>query len=97
MHLSPFGQDNVATQIADSIRLTTAGYGAIASHVGHAGYPEAAIVAIAETGKTDCAAKVAVYRDRLVYASHTGTHISYPARQEDAGRIVCEFLSMEGD
>ena len=97
MRLSPFGQDNVATQIVNSIRLTAIGYGAVASHVGHAGYPEAAIVAIAKTGKTDCTAKVAVYRDRVVYASHTGTHVSYPARQEDAGRIVCEFLSMEND
>lgn len=97
MRLSPPGQNNAATQIANSIRLTAVGYGAVASHVGQAGYPEAAIVAIAETGKTDCTAKVAVYHDRLVYASHTGTHVSYPARQEDASRIICEFLSMEGN
>lgn len=97
MRLSPFGQNNVATQIANFIRLTTIGYGAVASHVGHAGYPEAAIVAIAKTGRTDCTAKVAVYHDRLVYASHTGTHVSYPAQQEEAGRIVRAFLSTESD
>lgn len=95
MNLSPSSQDNVATRIANSIRLTTVGYGAVATQVGAAGYPEAAIVAIAETGQTDCTAKVAVYRDRLVYASRTGTHVSYPAQQDDAGRIICGFLSME--
>lgn len=97
MQLSPSTQNNVATRIADHIRRTTIGYGAVATHVGAAGYPEAAIVAIAETGQTDCAAKVAVYSDRIVYASHTGTHVSYPLRQEDAGRIICGFLSMERD
>ena len=97
MHLSPLSQNSVATQIANHIRLTTIGYGAVATPVGQAGYPEAAVVAIAETGETDCAAKVAVYRDRLVYASATGTHVSYPTRREDAGRIICSFLSMEHD
>nr|DAV34777.1 MAG TPA: hypothetical protein [Caudoviricetes sp.] len=97
MNLSPSTRSRIATQIADSIRLTTIGYGAVATPVDHAGYPEAAVVAIAETGKTDCTAKVAVYRDRLVYASATGTHVSYPTRQEDAGRIILSFLSMERD
>lgn len=97
MRLSPYAQDNVATQIANFIRLTTIGYGAVATHVGAAGYPEAAIVAIAETGRTDCTAKVAVYGDRIVYTSALGTHVSRPLRQEDAGRIVCAFLSMECD
>lgn len=97
MHLSPSTQNQVATQIADCIRLTTIGYGAVATRVGQAGYPEAAVVAIAENGKTDCAAKVAVHRDRLVYASATGTHVSYPTRREDAGRIIRSFLSMEHD
>lgn len=95
MQLPPSAQNNVATQIANFIRLTTIGYRAVATHVGHAGYPEAAIVAIAETGHADCTAKVAVYRDRLVYASAAGTHVSYPTRQEDAGRIICSFLAME--
>ena len=97
MRLSPSAQYEVATQIAGFIRLTTIGYGAAAAHVGQAGYPEAATVAIAETGQTDCTAKVAVYSDRIVYASATGTHVSYPIRREDAGRIVCGLLSMEGD
>ena len=97
MRLSPSSQYQVATQIADHIRLTTIGYGAVATHVGEAGYPEGAIVAIAETGHTDCTAKVAVYADRLAYASRTGTHVSYPIRSEDAGRIIAAFLSMESN
>lgn len=97
MHLSPSAQYDVATQIANTIRLTTNGYGAAATRVGAAGYPEAAIVAIAETGQTECTAKVAVYGDRIVYLSALGTHVSYPIRKEEAGRIVCAFLSMEGD
>lgn len=97
MRLSPVAQHDVATQIANYIRLTAVGYGAVATRVGEAGYPEAAIVAIAETGRTDCTAKVAVYRNRIVYASALGTHVSYPIRQEDAGRIVAGFLSMERD
>lgn len=95
MQLSPFAQNDVATQIANHIRLNTIGYGAVATRIGHAGYPEAAIVAIAATGQTDCTAKVAVYSDRIVYASATGTHVSYPLRREDAGRIVCGFLALE--
>lgn len=97
MRLSPLTQNRVATQIANFIRLTAIGYGAVATPVGQAGYQDAAVVAIAETGKTDCAAKVAVYHDRLVYASTTGTHVSYPSHQEDAGRIIRSFLSMEHD
>lgn len=95
MHLSPSSQNQVATQIANLIRLTTIGYGAVATRVGQAGYPEAAVVAIAETGKTNCTAKVAVHRDRLVYTSAAGTHVSYPTHQEDAGRIIRSFLSTE--
>lgn len=97
MHLPPSAQYDVATRIADFIRLTTTGYGAVATRVGAAGYPEAAIVAIAETGQTDCTAKVAVHSNRIVYASALGTHVSYPIRPEDAGRIVSAFLSMEHD
>lgn len=95
MRLSPSSQYEVATQIANFIRLTAIGYGAVATHVGAAGYPEAAIVAIAETGQTDCTAKVAVHTDRLVYASRTGTHVARPIRHEDAGRIIVGLLSME--
>ena len=97
MHLPPSSRYDVATQIADFIRLTTIGYGAVATHVGQAGYPGAAIVAIAETGQTDCTAKVAVYSNRITYVSALGTHVSYPIRPGDAGRIVCGFLSMEGN
>lgn len=97
MHLSPSARNDVATQIANFIRLTTIGYGAVATRVGAAGYPEAAVVAIAETGQTDCTAKVAVYSNRIVYTSALGSHVSHPIRQEDAGRIVCAFLSMERD
>ena len=95
MQLSPSAQNSVATQIANFILLTANGYGAVASRVGYAGYPKAAIVAIAATGQTDCTAKVAIYNNRIVYTSATGTHVSYPLRQEDAGRIVRGFLSME--
>ena len=95
MYLPPTAQDDVATEIANYIRLNTIGYGAVATRVGQAGYPEAAIVAIAETGKTDCTAKVAVHHDRLVYASAAAAHVSYPTRWSDSGRIVCALLSME--
>ena len=95
MYLSPSTQDSVAAQSADCIRLNTIGYGAVATSVGQAGYPDAAVVAIAETGKTDCTAKVAVHHNRLVYVSPSATHVSYPIHWSDAGRIICAFLSME--
>jgi len=95
MHLPPSTQDSVATQIADYIRLTAIGYRAIATRVGQAGYPDAAVVAITKTGQTDCTAKVAVHHNRLVYVSASGTHVSYPIRWTDAGRITNAFLSME--
>lgn len=97
MHLPPSTQDSVATQIANHIRLNTTGYGAAATSVGQAGYPDAAVVAITETGKTDCTAKVAVHHNRLVYVSASGAHVSYPTHWSDAGRIVCAFLSAEHD
>lgn len=95
MHLPPSAQNNVATQIADHVRRNTTSYGAVATQVGQAGYPDAAVVAIAETGKTDCTAKVAVHHNHLVYVSATGSHVSYPIHWSDAGRIICAFLSME--
>lgn len=97
MYLPPDTQNNVATRIADHIRRNTTGYGAIATQVGQAGYPDAAVVAIAETGHTNCTAKVAVHHNRLVYVSATGSHVSYPIRWSDAGRIIAAFLSMEHD
>ena len=97
MHLPPSAQNGVATQIANYIRLTATGYGAVATRVGQAGYPDAAVVSIAETGETDCTAKVAVHHNRLVYVSATGSHVSYPINWSDAGRIVAAFLSTEHD
>lgn len=97
MYLPPATQNNVATHIADHVRRNTTGYGAVATPVGQAGYPDAAVVAIAETGKTNCTAKVAVHHNRLVYVSATGTHVSYPIHWSDAGRVICAFLSMEYD
>ena len=97
MYLPPSSQDSIATQIANHVRLNTIGYGAVATRVGKAGRPEAAIVAIASTGETDCTAKVAVHHDRLTYVSATGTHTSYPTCWSDAGRIVCAFLRLEND
>ena len=97
MYLPPSTQDSVAAQIANYIRLNTIGYGAVATRVGQAGYPEAAVVAIASIGRTDCTAKVAVHHNRLVYVSATGTHVAYPTRQEDAARIIYAFLSMENN
>ena len=95
MYLPPATQNNVATHIADHIRRNAIGYGAVATQVGQAGYPDAAVVAIAETGHTNCTAKVAVHHNRLVYVSATGSHVSYPINWSDAGRIICAFLSME--
>ena len=97
MYLPPSSQDNIATQIADYVRRNTIGYGAVATRVGRAGLPEAAVVAIAPTGRTDCTAKVAVHHGRLTYTSATGTHISYPTKWSDAGRIVCAFLLLENN
>lgn len=97
MYLPPATQNNVATHIADHIRQNTAGYSAVATQVGQAGYPDAAVVAIAKTGHTDCTAKVAVHHNRLVYASATGSHISYPINWSDARHIVTTLLSMERD
>lgn len=97
MHLPPSTQNDVAARIADHIRRNTIGYSAVATQVGQAGCPDAAVVAITETGKTDCTAKVAVHHNRLVYVSAAGSHVSYPIRWSDAGRIICAFLSTEHD
>ena len=97
MYLSTTAQNDTATLIAERIRENAIGYGAVATDVGRAGYPDAAVVAIAEDGKTVCTAKVAVHRNRLVYVSELGAHVSYPITFEDAGRIVGGFLSLEED
>lgn len=95
MHLSTAAQNDVATLIAKWVRENTIGYGAVATNVGRAGYPEAAVVAIAENGNATCTAKVAVHHNRIVYVSKLGAHVSYPTAPEDAGRIVGGFLSLE--
>lgn len=95
MYLSTTTQNDTATLIAKWVRENTTGYGAIATEVGQAGYPDAAVVAIAENGKTVCTAKVAVHHNRIVYVSKIGAHISYPITFKDAGRIVGGFLSLE--
>lgn len=97
MYLSTTAQNDTAVLIAKRVRKNTIGYGAVATEVGRAGYPDAAVVAIAENGKTDCTAKVAVHHNRIVYVSKLGAHVSYPITFKDAGRIVEGFLSLEED
>lgn len=95
MRLSTTAQNDTATLIAKWVRENTTGYGAVASEVGRAGHPDAAVVAIAADGETTCTAKVAVHHNRIVYASKLGAHVSYPITFRDAGRIVGGFLSLE--
>lgn len=95
MHLSVTTQNDTATLIAAWVRENTIGYGAVATEVGCAGYPGAAVVAIAESGNTTCTAKVAVHNNRIVYVSKLGAHVSYPTTFNDAGRIVGAFLTLE--
>lgn len=97
MYLSTTAQNDTATLIAEWVRENTIGYGAVATEVGRAGYPDAAVVAIAEDGSTTCTAKVAVHHNRIVYVSKLGAHVSYPITFKDAGRIVEGFLSLEGN
>lgn len=95
MYLSATAQNNTAALIAKWVRENTIGYGAIATEVGRAGYPDTAVVAIANDGNTTCTAKVAVHHNRLVYVSKLGAHTSYPISWSDAGRIIGAFLSLE--
>lgn len=95
MYLSTIAQNNAATLIANWVRKNTIGYGAVATDVGQAGHPGAAVVAIAEDGETTCTAKVAIHHNRIVYVSKLGAHVSYPINFGDAGRIVGGFLSLE--
>lgn len=97
MYLSTSAQNDVATLIAKWVRENTISYGAVATEVGRAGYPDAAVVVIAENGRTTCTAKVAVHRNRIVYVSKLGAHVSYPITFTEAGRIVGGFLSLEGN
>lgn len=95
MYLSTTTQNDTATLIAKWVRENAIGYGAVATEVGRAGYPDAAVVAIAEDGETTCTAKVAVHHNRIVYVSKLGAHVSYPITLKDAGRIVGGLLSLE--
>ena len=95
MYLSTTAQNDTATLIAKWVRENAIGYGAVATEVGQAGYPGAAVVAIAEDGNTTCTAKVAVHHNRIAYVSKLGAHVSYPISFGDAGRIVGGFLSLE--
>lgn len=97
MYLSTTAQNDTATLIAKWVRENTIGCGAVATEVGQAGYPDAAVVAIAENGKTVCTAKVAVHHNRIVYVSKLGAHVSYPITFKDAGRIVGGLLSLEAN
>lgn len=95
MYLSTTAQNDTATLVAKWVRENTIGYGAIATEVGQAGYPDAAVVVIARDGSTTCTAKVAVHHNRIVYVSKTGGRVSFPTAFRDAGRIVGAFLSLE--
>lgn len=97
MHLPTTAQNDTAALIAEWVRENTIGYGAVATEVGRAGYPGAAVVAIAKDGSTVCTAKVAVHHNRIVYVSKLGVHISYPITPKDAGCIVGDFLFLEVD
>lgn len=95
MYLSTTAQNDTATLIAKWVRENTIGYAAVATKVGQAGYPDAAVVVIAADGNTTCTAKVAVHHNRIMYVSKVGAHVSYPIAFRDAGRIIGGFLSLE--
>ena len=97
MYLSTTTQNNTAVHIAKWVRENTTGYGAVATEVGRAGHPDAAVVAIAKDGETTCTAKVFVHHNHIVYMSKLGGRVSYPITFKDAGQIVGAFLSLEGD
>lgn len=97
MYLSTATQNDTAILIAEWVRENTTGYGAVATEVGQAGHPEAAVVAIAKSGETTCTAKVAIHHNRIVYVSKLGAHVAYPINFKDTGRIVGGFLSLEED
>lgn len=97
MYLSTATQNDTAALVAKWVRENTTGYGAVATEVGRAGHPEAAVVAIAKSGETACTAKVAVHHNRIVYVSKLGAHVAYPINFKDVGRIVGGFLSLEED
>lgn len=97
MHLSTATQNDTATLIAKWVRKNATAYAAVATNVDQAGCPAAAVVAITRYGSPTCTAKVAVYPNRIVYASKLGAHVARPTNAEDAGRIVGGLLSLEED
>ena len=97
MYLSTIAQNNTAALVAKWVRENTIGYGAVATEVGRAGYPDAAVVVITKDGSTTRTAKVAVHHNHIVYVSKLGAHFSYPIAFKDAGRIVGGLLSLEGN
>nr|DAV32948.1 MAG TPA: hypothetical protein [Caudoviricetes sp.] len=97
MYLSTVAQNDTATLIAKWVRENTIGYGAVATKVGQAGCPDAAVVAIAKSGDAVCTAKVAVHHNRVVYVSKSSALVSYPTAPGDSGRIIGGFLSLEED
>ena len=97
MYLSTTAQNDTAALIAKWVRENTTGYGAIATEVGQAGYPSAAVVAIPKNGETTCTAKVIVRHGCIVYMSKLGGRISFPVTFNDPGRIIGSFLSLEAD
>lgn len=97
MYLSTTAQNDTATLIAKWVRENTIGYGAVATEVGRAGCPDAAVVAIAEDGRTICTAKVFVCHNSIIYMSKLGGRISFPVTFNDPGRLIGDFLSLEGD
>jgi hypothetical protein len=95
MYLPTAAQNDTAALIAKWVRENTVGYAAIATEVGRAGHPDAAVVAITKNGSTTCTAKVAVYPNRIVYASKLGGRVSYPTTLKGTGQIIGSFLSLE--
>ena len=97
MYLSTADQNDTAVRIAKWIRENATGHVAVATKVGQAGYPGAAVVAILREGATTCTAKVAVRHNCIVYTSKPGGRISFPVTFNDPGRIIGGFLSLEED
>lgn len=96
MYLSTTDQNNTAASIAQWARENMPGHGAAATTVDQAGYPGAAVTAITPHGSTTCTAKVAVYSNRIVYASKLGIIDARPTTREDAGRTIRSLLLLEG-
>lgn len=75
MHLSTTAQNEAATLVAEWVRENAIGCGAVATEVGRAGCPDAAVVSIAKDGNTACDVNVAVHHNRIVYVLKIGDRI----------------------